>query len=103
MSQIIGNGEIVSEITISAVNLECTRVGGGALFLGFFSIYINSGVILIISFMLLGASGARLQNSRSVLSFGHPGKHYFWQRFVLLFVIYSGPKQALLSISACVT
>lgn len=77
--------------------------GGRCIVFGFFSIHINSGVILIISFMLLGASGARLQNSRSVLSFGHPGKHYFWQRFVLLFVIYSGPKQDLLSISACVT
>lgn len=79
MSQIIGNREIVSEMTISAVNLECTRVGGDAFLVGlfFFPIYINSGVILIISFVLLGASGARLQNSRSVLSFGQPGKRYF--------------------------
>lgn len=60
MSQIIGNREIVSEMTISVVNLECTGVGAGVFY---FSIYINSGVILIILFVLLGDSGASLQTS----------------------------------------
>lgn len=75
MSHIIGSREIVSEITTSVINLECTRVGGGTVC---FSVDINSGVTPL-SFMLLGASGACLHNSRSVLLFGQPGKHYFWQ------------------------
>lgn len=41
MSQIIGNSEIVSEITICAVNLECTRVGGGAFSFQFILILVS--------------------------------------------------------------
>lgn len=77
MPQIISIREIVSEITISAVNPECTGVGVPRFGGGGVSIFINSGVILIISFMLLGASGARHQNSRSALSLGQPGKLSF--------------------------
>lgn len=66
MSHIIGSREIVSEITTSVVNLKCTRVGSDTVW---FSIDINSGITLL-SFMLLGTSGARLHNSGTVLLFG---------------------------------